>query len=210
MIPHGSPNPCHARTRVHFCARGRTAIVRPRWADNCHSKASATQRMSLTKENVVNSLFWVLAGEQLSKPGSQKARSRNYQRRGLRLRRALSGRTGRGRIPETALSITSFRRIRGSLPKRRTLVLGLAGSCACKFVGRDVGVLVAASGLRPRLYAVTCFSQVVLIKQTPVSGAIRLIPELPERLAKAASACAKKHLRLRRELLLLLPANHRM
>lgn len=129
-------------------------------ADNCHSKASATQRMSLTKENVVDSLFWVLAGEQLSEPGSQKARSRNYQRRGLRLRRALSGRTGRGRIPETALSITSFRRIRGSLPKRRTLVLGFAGSCACKFVGRDVGVLVAVLGFAPKALCCHLLSQV--------------------------------------------------
>ena len=43
-----------------------------------------------------------------------------------------------GRLPGTALSITSSRLSCGSLPKRRTLS-GLAGSCACKFMGRDVG-----------------------------------------------------------------------
>ena len=39
-----------------------------------------------------------------------------------------------------------FRRILGCLPKRRTLVLGLAGSRVCKFMGRDVGEGAAGGG----------------------------------------------------------------
>jgi len=71
MIPHGGPNSLsrEKRTtpRVHFCAHGPTAIVRPTGADNCHWNLSSTYGTSLTKENEVYRWFWVLAGEQLSK-----------------------------------------------------------------------------------------------------------------------------------------------
>jgi len=74
------------------------------------------------------------------------------QRRGLRLRRALCGRTGRVDLPETALSLTSSRWIRGCLPKRRTQISGLGRILRMQVCGPRRGLFVAivTGGCRDR------------------------------------------------------------
>ena len=119
--------------RVHFLCVRHTATIRPNRHGTASENGSSTLCTSSTEKNVVGRLFL-------------SARWRAVERyccgptiRGLRLRRALCGRIRSGRLPETALSLTSFRRIRGYLPKRRTRFWASPDPARAIFVGRDVG-----------------------------------------------------------------------
>ena len=127
-----------------------------------------------------------------------------------------------GRLPGTALSLTSSRSILGCLPKRRTLVLGLGGvlrvqnSFRLQGTPRRCGVClqepfrVKSRRCSQPTCDVSCPISTTALPTRCVCGAIRSIPELPGPPATKALAYAKTHLLRRSELLLLLPANHRM
>jgi hypothetical protein len=131
-----------------------------------------------------------------------------------------------GRLPGTALSITSSRLSCGSLPKRRTpgsLTSGQDPACAnfslpvIKNSVNDSGIALKRQPFRvksgwvlvsQRRY-VSCPILITALPARYVSGAIRSIPGLPGLPATKALAYVKTHLLRRAGLLLLLPVNHR-
>ena len=130
-----------------------------------------------------------------------------------------------GRLPGTALSITSPGESYGSLPKRRALVSNLwAEPCACKFLFRlqrtpsTIQFFTKAptlSGLEWVGVSQRLACDVGRLMPKPVlpkqfaSGAIRSGPGLPGLPATTALAYVKMHRLRHAALRLLLPANHR-